>query len=44
MRRLQITTAIFYQNRKTMAARDHFERVSCKLYKNIWTLKSQRRR
>ena len=22
-----------------VAARDHFERVSCKLYKNIWALK-----
>ena len=26
------------------AARDYFERVSCQSYKNIWTLKSQRRR
>ena len=28
----------------SVAARDHFEKVSCKLYKNISALKSQRRR
>ena len=27
-----------------VAARDHFERVNYKLYKNIWALKSQRHR
>ena len=27
-----------------VAAREHFERVSCKLYINIWALKSQFRR
>ena len=29
---------------QSVAARDHFERVSCKLYKNIWAIKSQLRR